>query len=87
MSSNKKYWKSVEELKENSSIVEKLKQTEFVEDIQCMNQIFEMLENCVCFFNILEITLHISIIAWSRFCEKRGSLMSPSQCDYLSVGL
>ena len=33
MASNKKYWKSVEELNENSSIVEKLKQTEFVEDI------------------------------------------------------
>ena len=33
MASNKKYWKSVEELKENSSIVEKLKQKEFVEDI------------------------------------------------------
>ena len=33
MASNKKYWKSVEELKENSSIVEKLKQTEFVEEI------------------------------------------------------
>ena len=33
MSSNKKYWKSVEELKENSSIVETLKQNEFVQDI------------------------------------------------------
>ena len=33
MASNKKYWKSVEELSENSSIVEKLKQKEFVEDI------------------------------------------------------
>ncbi len=33
MASNKKYWKSVDELNENSSIVEKLKQTEFVEDI------------------------------------------------------
>ena len=33
MASNKKYWKSVEELKENSSIVEKLKQKEFVEEI------------------------------------------------------
>ncbi len=33
MASNKKYWKSVEELNENSSIVEKLKQKEFVEDI------------------------------------------------------
>ncbi len=33
MASNKKYWKSVEELKENSSIVEKLRQNEFVEDI------------------------------------------------------
>ena len=33
MASSKKYWKSVEELKENSSIVEKLRQTEFVEDL------------------------------------------------------
>jgi len=33
MSSNKKYWKSVEELNENSSIVEALKQNEFVEEI------------------------------------------------------
>jgi len=33
MSSNKKYWKSVEELKENSSIVETLQQNEFVEPI------------------------------------------------------
>ncbi|WP_031427233.1 TAT-variant-translocated molybdopterin oxidoreductase [Flavimarina sp. Hel_I_48] len=33
MSSNKKYWRSVEELKENSSIVETLKQNEFVEEI------------------------------------------------------
>jgi len=33
MSSNKKYWSSVEELKENSSIVETLKQNEFVQDI------------------------------------------------------
>ncbi len=33
MSSNKKYWKSVEELKENSSIVETLKQNEFVNEI------------------------------------------------------
>ena len=33
MASNKKYWKSVEELKENSSIVEKLRQNEFVEDV------------------------------------------------------
>jgi len=33
MSSNKKYWKSVEELKENSSIVEALKQNEFVQEI------------------------------------------------------
>ena len=33
MSSNKKYWKSVEELKENSSIVETLKNNEFVEEI------------------------------------------------------
>jgi MoCo/4Fe-4S cofactor protein with predicted Tat translocation signal len=33
MSSNKKYWKSVEELNENSSIVEALKNNEFVEQI------------------------------------------------------
>lgn len=33
MSSNKKYWKSVEELNENSSIVETLKNNEFVEEI------------------------------------------------------
>ena len=33
MASNKKYWKSVEELNENSSIVETLKQNEFVEPI------------------------------------------------------
>ncbi|GAA4241617.1 MULTISPECIES: TAT-variant-translocated molybdopterin oxidoreductase [Winogradskyella] len=33
MSSNKKYWKSVEELNENSSIVEALQQNEFVEPI------------------------------------------------------
>ena len=33
MSSNKKYWKIVEELNENSSIVEALKQNEFVEEI------------------------------------------------------
>ncbi|WP_291128751.1 TAT-variant-translocated molybdopterin oxidoreductase [Flavobacterium sp. UBA7682] len=33
MSSNKKYWKSVEELSENSSIVETLKNNEFVEEI------------------------------------------------------
>ncbi|OUS01315.1 quinol:cytochrome C oxidoreductase [Flavobacteriales bacterium 33_180_T64] len=33
MSSNKKYWKSVEELNENSSIVETLAQNEFVEEI------------------------------------------------------
>ena len=33
MSSNKKYWKSVEELNENSSIVETLQQNEFVEAI------------------------------------------------------
>ena len=33
MSSNKKYWKSVEELDQNSSIVETLKQNEFVEQI------------------------------------------------------
>ncbi|MEC3905824.1 TAT-variant-translocated molybdopterin oxidoreductase [Tamlana sp. 2201CG12-4] len=33
MSSNKKYWKSVEELNEDSSIVETLKQNEFVSEI------------------------------------------------------
>lgn len=33
MSSNKKYWKSVEELNQNSSIVETLKNNEFVEPI------------------------------------------------------
>ncbi|MBO3097092.1 TAT-variant-translocated molybdopterin oxidoreductase [Gelidibacter pelagius] len=33
MSSNKKYWKSVEELNSDSSIVEALKQREFVEEI------------------------------------------------------
>jgi len=33
MSSNKKYWKSVEELNENSTIVETLQQNEFVEEI------------------------------------------------------
>ena len=33
MSSNKKYWKSVEELKQDSSIVETLRQNEFVEEI------------------------------------------------------
>jgi len=33
MSSNKKYWKSVEELNETSSIVETLKQNEFVSEI------------------------------------------------------
>ena len=33
MASNKKYWKSVEELNPNSSIVETLKQNEFVEEI------------------------------------------------------
>ena len=33
MSSNKKYWKSVEELNENSSLVEALKNNEFVEEI------------------------------------------------------
>src|SRR5210317_292572 len=33
MASSKKYWKSVEELNENSSIVEKLQQKEFVEDL------------------------------------------------------
>ncbi len=33
MSSNKKYWKSVEELNDNSSIVEALKNNEFVEEI------------------------------------------------------
>jgi MoCo/4Fe-4S cofactor protein with predicted Tat translocation signal len=33
MSSNKKYWKSVEELDENSSVVEALRNNEFVEEI------------------------------------------------------
>lgn len=33
MASNKKYWKSVEELDKNSSVVEKLRQNEFVEEI------------------------------------------------------
>ncbi len=33
MASNKKYWQSVEELNESSSIVEKLKQNEFAEEI------------------------------------------------------
>ncbi len=33
MASNKKYWKSVEELNENSSLVESLKQNEFVEEV------------------------------------------------------
>ncbi|MCF6280069.1 MAG: TAT-variant-translocated molybdopterin oxidoreductase [Flavobacteriaceae bacterium] len=33
MASNKKYWKSVEELDENSSIVDTLRQNEFVEEI------------------------------------------------------
>ncbi|WP_299127414.1 TAT-variant-translocated molybdopterin oxidoreductase [uncultured Winogradskyella sp.] len=33
MSSNKKYWKSVEELNENSALVETLQQNEFVEEI------------------------------------------------------
>lgn len=33
MSSNKKYWKSVEELSENSSVVETLQQKEFAEEI------------------------------------------------------
>ncbi|WP_298508546.1 TAT-variant-translocated molybdopterin oxidoreductase [uncultured Kordia sp.] len=33
MASNKKYWKSVEELNENSSIVEALRQNEFVEEV------------------------------------------------------
>ena len=33
MSSNKKYWKSVEELNQNSSIVKRLQQNEFVEEI------------------------------------------------------
>lgn len=33
MSSNKKYWKSVEELKETSSVVETLRNNEFVEEI------------------------------------------------------
>jgi len=33
MASNKKYWKSVEELDNNSTLVEALKQNEFVEEI------------------------------------------------------
>src|SRR6056297_2526355 len=33
MSSNKKYWKSVEELNKNSSVVETLQQKEFAEEI------------------------------------------------------
>ncbi|MEM6720257.1 MAG: TAT-variant-translocated molybdopterin oxidoreductase [Bacteroidota bacterium] len=33
MASNKKYWKSVEELNENSSIVDALRQNEFVEEV------------------------------------------------------
>ena len=33
MASNKKYWKSVEELNTKSSIVDTLKQNEFVEEI------------------------------------------------------
>ena len=33
MASNKKYWKSVEELNENSSIVDTLRKNEFVEEI------------------------------------------------------
>jgi len=33
MASNKKYWQSVEELKQNSSIVETLRNNEFVEEI------------------------------------------------------
>ena len=33
MSLNKKYWKSVEELDENSYIVKALQQNEFVEEI------------------------------------------------------
>jgi MoCo/4Fe-4S cofactor protein with predicted Tat translocation signal len=33
MASSKKYWKSVEELNENSSIVETLRQNEFVQEI------------------------------------------------------
>ncbi|MBJ2173731.1 TAT-variant-translocated molybdopterin oxidoreductase [Aureibaculum sp. A20] len=33
MASNKKYWRGVEELNENSSIVEKLKTSEFAEDL------------------------------------------------------
>ena len=33
MSSNKKYWKSIEELNENSSVVDALRQNEFVEEI------------------------------------------------------
>ncbi|NNC71071.1 MAG: TAT-variant-translocated molybdopterin oxidoreductase [Flavobacteriaceae bacterium] len=33
MASNKRYWKSVEELKEDSSVVEKLRQNEFAQEI------------------------------------------------------
>ncbi len=33
MSSNKKYWKSVEELNENSSVFEALRNNEFTEEI------------------------------------------------------
>ena len=33
MASNKKYWKSVEELNENSSVVKKLEQNEFLEEL------------------------------------------------------
>ena len=33
MSSNKKYWKSVEELEDKSSVVETLQQKEFAEEI------------------------------------------------------
>ena len=33
MASNKKYWRGVEELNENSSIVEKLQSSEFAEDL------------------------------------------------------
>ena len=33
MASNKKYWKSVEELNENSSIVAKLEEKEFVSEL------------------------------------------------------
>ena len=44
MASNKKYWKSVEELDENSTIVEALQQNEFVTDTF---QVLEIYENFI----------------------------------------